>query len=285
MAECDLRAEMPADMVAWENMPSVGREIWGESPATSLKLLILSDLHVEFAPFEPEPAAADVIILAGDIHIGRKGLEWAQRAFADKPVIYVLGNHEYYGASYPKHVNALKAAARGSNVYVLENDNVTIDGVRFLGCTLWTDFALFGDPRIAGYEATQKMTDFKRIRMSENYRKMRSIDAALINKRSRDWLKQQLALDVGTTVVVTHHAPSARSLPECYENDILAAAYVSHCDELVASSGAALWVHGHLHSQSDYLIGSTRVVCNPRGYPDEKNEDFVPGLLVEVAGN
>ena len=83
-------------------------------------------------------------------------------------------------------------------------------------------------------------------------------------------------------MVITHHAPSIGSVPRDFHRNPVSAAYASNLDELVEQSGAALWVHGHLHSQSDYRIGNTRVVCNPRGYPDERNPAFVPDLVIEI---
>ncbi len=107
-----------------------------------MRLLLLSDLHREFGDIDIPENSADVIVLAGDIDIGTRGVGWAKRVF-DKPVVYVGGNHENYGHSVPAFGQKLRDAAEGSNVRFLENDSVIINGVRFLGCTLWTDFAPF----------------------------------------------------------------------------------------------------------------------------------------------
>jgi len=248
-----------------------------------MKIYILSDIHIEFGPFNPPTIDADVIILAGDIHIKNKGLLWAKEKFKDKPVLYILGNHEYYGEALPKHLEKLKKESEGTNINILENESVKIDGVNFLCYTLWTDFKLFGDPHIAGYEATRAMTDYKRIRVNPSYRKLRSIDTSGLHYRSIDWLKNEIERNQkNNLVIVTHHAPSGRSVPEYRKNDILSAAYASNLDDLVASSSAELWIHGHIHTQQDYMIGKTRVVCNPRGYTDEPNVAFIPSLVIEI---
>jgi predicted phosphodiesterase len=250
-----------------------------------MKLHILNDLHVEFDTFAPPETDADVVVLAGDIHVGTKGISWASTVFPDKPVLYILGNHEYYGKAYPKHVDDLKALAKGTNIHILENDSLTIDNYTFLGCTLWTDFKLLGDPRIAGFQATQVMNDYRKIRLSPQYRKLRSIDTVVIHNRSLAWLHQEiepLKARSAKTIIITHHAPSKNSLPDDRQEEIFSAAYASSLDDFVAASGASLWVHGHIHHQQDYALGQTRVVSNPRGYPDERNAQFLPNLVVEI---
>ena len=94
---------------------------------------------------------ADAVVLAGDVNLGTKGIEWIKAKIQNKPVIYVLGNHEYYKGAYPKTLNKIMEAAKNSNVFVLEDSSVDINGVRFHGSTLWTDFSLFGDPRYYGF--------------------------------------------------------------------------------------------------------------------------------------
>lgn len=109
-----------------------------------MKALILSDLHLEFAPFEPAPDLEfDVVILAGDIHSpAKRAVQWAADTFRGKSVVYLPGNHEYYDGRLDTTLAEARRAADGSNVHVLDGDELVIDGVRFLGATLWTDFAL-----------------------------------------------------------------------------------------------------------------------------------------------
>lgn len=248
-----------------------------------MRIRLLSDLHLEFESFRYEHQGEDVVVLAGDIDVKGKALAWAKESLAQVPVLYVLGNHDFYGKAYPRLLDTLKAEAAGSNVSVLENDVVTIEGTNFFGCTLWTDFALHGDPRIYGAHCQSVMTDFKRIRFSNNFSKLRSVDVAGIHRTSRAWLDQALAARAGErNVVITHHAPSARSLPEAFFEDDASAAYASALDEMVERHAPALWLHGHEHASADYRIGACRVVTNARGYPDEPNAAFDPNLVVEI---
>lgn len=248
-----------------------------------MRLHILSDLHLEFAPFTPPATNADAVILAGDISTGRNGLKWAMATFPDRPVIYVLGNHEFYGQKLQKLIQELRAVARGSNVHVLEDECLTLDDVTFLGATLWTDFALSGDPVMAEVVAQTSMSDYRRIRTLPDYRRLRPSDTRRIHVRSRCWLEEQtLALRGRKVVVVTHHAPSIRSIPSRYEGDPCNPAFASELAPFVEKSGARLWIHGHIHSPSDYRLGATRILANPRGYPTESKLGFNPALVVEV---
>ncbi len=247
-----------------------------------MKLQLFSDLHLEFDAFEARIDNTDVAVFAGDIHVGIKGIEWLQRFKMDTPIIYVLGNHEYYKQTYPKLINKIKEATTQSNIHILENECVSIDGVTFHGCTLWTDFELFGDPRVAGYECQNVMTDYKKIRKLPGYSKLRAIDVSMIHHRSKNWLSESLKKSSGPNVVVTHHGPSLRSVPAKYKNDIVTSAYVSALDEFIREHSPDLWLHGHLHISSDYHIDHCRVVCNPRGYPGEFNPDFENEKLIEI---
>jgi hypothetical protein len=139
-----------------------------------MRIHILSDLHLEFAPFEVNDVGAEVVVFAGDIHTGKNGIKWILQATVDRPAVYVLGNHEFYGQKIPKLISEIKEAAQGTNVHVLENDKVEIGEVVFLGATLWTDFTLNGDPVLAEVAAQTGMTDFRRIRVTPSYRRGRT---------------------------------------------------------------------------------------------------------------
>ena len=250
-----------------------------------MRLHVLSDLHLEFAPFDPPAVEADVVVLAGDLAPGLRGLEWAAARWPERPLVIVPGNHEFYGHTYPALVRKLvaRAAALRGDVHVLSDAAAVVGGVRFLGATLWTDFRVFGDPAAGMAAAQLQMTDFRRIRVEPTYSTARPPDTARWHARSVAWLRGALAEPHDApTVVVTHHAPSRRSLNPLYA-DPVASAYASALDALVEGSGARLWVHGHTHHCVDYRVGDTRVLSNQRGYPDEPVGGFDPALVVDLS--
>ena len=252
-----------------------------------MRILLMSDLHLEFHALERPAVDVDVVVLAGDIHVGSAGLEWALATFGDTPVVYVLGNHEYYGGSFHRLALELAARAEGTNVHVLERRAVEIQGVRFLGCTLWTDLAMFGDAFDAPALVQECMNDYHMIRAGmDGQRVLTPVETLGSHARSRKWLETELRKHRRQkTVVVTHHAPSIESIQEEDRDDAMCCAYASPLDAFVAASGAALWVHGHVHESVDYRLGGTRVVANARGYPPQysrSNPSFVPGLVLEI---
>jgi len=248
-----------------------------------MKIRVLSDLHVEFESLEIDFSDCDLVVLAGDIHVKDKGLNWIQSQITDKPVLYVLGNHEFYGKAYPKLINFLKEQTKNTNIHILEKDVFSFGGVNFLGCTLWTNFELFGDPRLSGYQCQQVMTDFKKIRLSPKYSKLRSIDVASIHRQSANWLLKKLKeLHGQKNIVISHHAPSINSVPEQFQNDVISASYASDLSKLILEGKPDYWIHGHTHESSFYKIGSCTVVCNPKGYPDDANHEFDKNYTIEL---
>lgn len=252
-----------------------------------MRLNVLSDLHIGVAGFGRPRNDADVVILAGDIARPRQAIDWALGF--DKPVLYVAGNHEFYGGSIEGTVAELKALAAGTHVRVLDDDEVVIDGVRFLGSTLWTDFKLFGEGAAqaeALAEAQRLIRDFSRIRDADGTPFTPQASAALF-ERNAAWLDARLGEPhAGPTVVITHHAPSALSVHPRFAGSPLNTCFVSRAEWLAAGGRARVWIHGHTHDSFDYDLDGTRVVCNPRGYAKNgvnENAHFDPGLLVEVA--
>lgn len=251
-----------------------------------MKIKILSDIHLEFGLQNFDISNCDLVILAGDIHIGMKGLEWISSMIKNIPVIYVLGNHEYYKNAYPKLLVELKTAASASNIHILENDSIELNGITFHGCTLWTDFELYGDPLLTGFECELKMNDYYQIRKSPSYSKLKAIDTLTMHRISKKWLKKSLnESKTEQNVVITHHAPSIKSIAAKYRNDIVSAAFASNLDDFILETKPNLWIHGHVHEVFDYNIGSTRVICNPTGYPHETVENFQTEFFIKLANN
>lgn len=172
---------------------------------------------------------------------------------------------------------------------VLENTKRIYEGVHFLGCTLWTDFNLFGEGAsvLARMDAQTKMNDYRVIRVSDRYRRLRPDDTHYYFQQSLSFLKRELAEPFdGPTVVITHHAPSMRSISQRYRMDPLTPAYASNLDDLMGPH-INLWIHGHVHHSNDDDCHGTRVVSNPRGYQEPHqgtsgNPDFVPCLTIEI---
>jgi len=273
-----------------------------------MKLLILSDLHLEFVPFEPAADLVfDAVVLAGDIDSpARWAIRWAKERFPGKPVVYVPGNHEYYDGHLDKTLAEARNAAEGSHVHLLDGDELVIDGVRFLGATLWTDFAIaieapegrVSDVPWAMKQATNVLNDYALIHTFDETaepgslrhqqgRKLQAADTLRIHQIQRAWLQAKLAEPFdGRTVVVTHHAPHRGSLSAQYADDWVSGAFVSELPDDFFEV-PVLWVHGHTHQSFDYRVRACRVVCNPRGYVRRmsgqiENKDFDPGRVVDL---
>lgn len=248
-----------------------------------MKIQIISDLHQEFGLSDLSFDNADVVVLAGDINLGTKGIEWIKTKIPDKPVIYVLGNHEYYKGSYPKTLNKIKETSKNTNVHVLEDSFVDIENIRFHGATLWTDFSIFGDPRYYGMTCQSVMNDYKKITRDPSYSKMRSIDTFKIHQFSKQWLKESLENSKGMKdIVVTHHAPSLQSVTEHFKKDPVTSAYASNLEDFISEHQPLYWIHGHIHTPTRYKIGETEIICNPHGYITEKYNGYDKELIIEI---
>ena len=270
-----------------------------------MKLWILSDLHREFPRYRqdvPRPYPDhDVVVLAGDIdNTPSRAIEWAAETF-DKPIIYVAGNHEFYGTILKDEIIAGMETAARLGVHYLENRAVEIDGVRFFGCTLWSDFALHGEMTvpIAMAAAKRGLNDFSQImferddvgrsppelrRSPRMPLRFQPAHARGLHQESRVWLEESLppAADAsGKIVVVTHNAPHKGSVQPQFEGDALSPCFVNHLPEVFQRHHIDLWVHGHCHGTQDYKVGETRVVENSYGYGME-DPAFRWDLVIEV---
>ena len=247
-----------------------------------MRLHILSDLHLEFAHWTPPAVDADLVILAGDVHVGTAGVAWAAAAFGGRPVVYVPGNHESYGEALPRHLHALRRAAAGTSVKVLDRQALALPDLRVLGCTLWTDFELNGDRRAAMDMAADTMWDYQQITVAPRDRTLQPADTLRWHRKARAWLAAELPGDGRPTVVVSHHAPSGGSVSDAPVDRPYAPAYASDLEELMGTGGPALWVHGHTHRSRDDVVGATRIISNPRGYPDQRGTGWAPGLVIDI---
>ncbi|WP_027867706.1 metallophosphoesterase [Massilia timonae] len=259
-----------------------------------MKLLVLSDLHLEVwcdqvPKIDISLSQPDVVILAGDIHTKFRAPSWASEIFSGLPVVYVAGNHEFYGETIEKTGEAIaRECICYPNIHYLNCGEYIYSGVRFLGATLWTDFALFNPDRrwSAMLDARTAMNDYQRIKVaSAGYRKLHPQDTARLHAAQRAWLKGKLDEPfTGPTIVVTHMAPSMCSISSKYVADPLSAAFASNMEDLIVK--ADVWIHGHTHNSSNYDVEGCRVVSNPLGYPMQnghpENEEFDPNFIVHL---
>jgi hypothetical protein len=251
----------------------------------TVRLHVLSDLHLERAPFQLGDVDADVIVLAGDVARGTAGVRWARRWAQERPVLYVAGNHEFYGHAMPGLIDELRRAAAGSSVRVLENDEVALGGVRFLGCTLWSDFDFDGPERRgdAMRLCERVVNDYEHITFGPGCRTLAARDTRMRHLSSRRWLGVRLAQPHrGPTVIVTHHAPLIRTRPPEPALRALAGAFASDVTGLMGGDRVALWIFGHTHRVADLGVRGTRIISNPRGYPRQPVAGFDPGRVVEL---
>ncbi len=248
-----------------------------------MKILLLSDIHNEFGVLTDEPIQtdADVVVLAGDIDNGNHGANWARKVFS-KPIIYVAGNHEYYNRITMSAVtNGLRGHCKRWGVHYLHNKTVGFENVRFIGTTLWTDYDLYRRRRESMIVARQQMNDYRYI-YTDHGVALTPEDTIEFFEKSVNFLVNELEKPFGgKTVIVTHHAPSKKSIAKEFTGSALNPAYSSNLEYLMEIYKPALWCHGHTHASVDYVHDQTRVVANPRGYRNE-NKDFNVNLIIEV---
>lgn len=282
-----------------------------------MKIQIVSDLHLEFSDiFIKNENGADVLILSGDIMVAndlyesplpstpylpneidyttKKGRAARYRDFLNrcsfqfKDVIVVMGNHEFYHGRWHASVQWMRdECSRFPNVHFLENDTKDIGDVRFIGGTLWTDMNKF-DP-LTLHAVRDMMNDFKLIRNDQTgFTPLKPADTADRHRKTLQYFKFCLeGMPNSKFVVVSHHTPSFQSCAPQYSHDhIMNGAYHSDLSEFILDHPQIkLWTHGHTHHAFDYMIGETRVVCNPRGYESynwTEQTGWDPNKIVEV---
>ena len=281
-----------------------------------MKIKLVSDLHLEFADINiKNDEGCDVLILSGDIMVaedlynhpetdygmysnvnlqdlGRRQLtalrfrDFLKRVSFQFPhVIYVAGNHEFYHGKWMRTLDVLhEECAKFPNVYFLECESKKIDDVTFIGGTLWTDMNK-GDP-LTLHAVRDMINDFRVIRKEfEGYTSLKPVDTCVRHKRMLQYIQTMIeGKNDEKFVVVGHHAPSKLSTHEKYKNDYLMnGAYSSNLEEyIIDHPQIKLWTHGHTHHPFDYVIGETRIVCNPRGYDGHEETEWNPNIVLEV---
>ena len=248
-----------------------------------MKVQILSDLHIDSYARQSHPIGhipktdADVILVAGDTANSDSGMPWLQEQAKrlQVPLVTIAGNHEYFNEDVLHFDHKLATwdnydSISRQGVRILQCQHLDIGEIRILGCTLWTDYQYQANEDTMA-AARRFMRDYKQIYVGEA---LFSPEASMqIHAKHRQWLQQALisAHQLGKkTVVMSHHSISALSVSEKYANLPSNAAFVSDLSSWMQENWApALWVHGHTHEAFDYRIGNTRVIVNPRAYPNE----------------
>jgi len=230
----------------------------------------MSDLHVDDAPYAlPDtPADVNVIIIAGDVADGHhRSIRWLREHAVPKglPVIYVLGNHDYYGGDIRDDADDWYRSA-GITLLHAKRPMVEIHGIRFIGCTLWTDYAVSDDLVAAMWWAKMSMPDFSNI--DYDMRRLVPKDLLTIHRNHLGLLAGLLTEyeESRRTVVVTHHAPHPASLNGGRARDPSDGSFASDLTSVIEVGRPELWIHGHVHQSRNYRAGRTRMICNPRGY-------------------
>lgn len=249
-----------------------------------MKIRYFGDLHREFTNYQPKfipSIGEDFVALAGDIGVGIEGITWAKKAFADRLVIYVLGNHEFYQQDFDKLITKARRHAERSNVRLLEKEQVRIGNLRIAGCTLWTDFRCFGEEKrvIAERAALETMADFELIRRKDLPLTPNAM--AIRCMTSRTWLEETIAASATPVLVVTHHAPSLVTMNPNFHGDISNAAFHNSFDELFKPPVRA-WIHGHNHYCWQKEVNGIPLVTNQCGYPREITGDFSWDRVIEL---
>lgn len=259
-----------------------------------MKILAMSDLHLEFdegffdrlgnpVVFDPDISGVDVLVLAGDIHVGTSAIDFIKKcAKVVGHVIYVLGNHEFYHHDLNNLEDNIRSGlADVPNVHLLERQSIIIDGVRFLGTTLWTDFG-GGNPMLM-MVAGNRMNDYALIK--NEGRRILPRDIYDIHCLSVDWLRQELEKPFdGKTVVVTHHLPDRQAVHANWRraaDDLSYSYFCTDCLDLFTK--VDLWIFGHQHESIRTKVDRTLLMSNPRGYmPYALNDGFDVYATVEL---
>lgn len=241
-----------------------------------MNIRLLSDLHIEFKDYPVDKLYSDsdtILILAGDIGLLKHAIlfEFIENLSQQfYKIIYIAGNHEFYSSVLYGAFDKFKASiSHLENVHCLEKETLVVDDILFIGATTWTSFR--GGNPITMMQIGNGLNDYRKIRHGKvGYRKIIPTDILHENQKARNFIFNTLekkSARYRKTVVITHHAPSYKSLPEKWKYDSLNDAFVDNLDVEILKYNPHMWLHGHIHESMDYMLGDTRIVANPKGYP------------------
>lgn len=253
-----------------------------------VRIQLMSDLHLDTytGPYAGSARIlrhpdADLVVVAGDIGDGPSRLGQLRKMLGAGPIVMVAGNHDVMGLWWHSSIEVLKAEAEKHDIVLLENEEWQFKGIRFLGCTLWTDFEIYGLHNFA--ELTRRvpecLPEYGAIAVANaaapdfsspgGARLLRPSDVIDRHHASRAWLHEKLqTMDDQATVVLTHHLPHKKSVHPQYHGAASTGGFASNCEELFYQPcNPVYWFHGHTHHCVEYLEYRTTVVCRPMGYP------------------
>lgn len=251
----------------------------------------VSDLHIAKGEIvEPLPLCADVLVLAGDVIEGASNVQAIAAAAknyieACRPVLFVAGNHEFFGSIYAQAIRSLHRECAKLGITFLHNRALTIEGVDFFGATLWTSFVLPGMSDKRGNISTGAhfMPEYRMCWTDKRGGQPLSPDYTIrAHNKSRRLLEKFLFLKSNRPkCVITHHAPSLQGVAPRYRGSTTTAAFVTNMEPMIAQHGPHVWVFGHTHFHVDKMLMRTRLFSNPRGYTSQR-EDFKPSKTVRI---
>lgn len=259
-----------------------------------MKIHLISDLHGEYANYKhPAPSAADIVVALGDIHTKKRTIPYLQTLFPNHPVIFVPGNHDYYGGQTSNYQADWKEQAEKTNGHItllIKGHSTTIQNITFIGATLWSNLDLFGRGHYIDNQAAAEdrqyasVRDFKKIRTGPPnvFHKFTGRDYLSLHNEDLRGIHQSLQKAFGKKVLLTHHLPSAAIYNQYTSHHPHLDHYdASNLDELVQQFDAAL--HGHVHTTLNYQIGNTPTWVNAYGGDNEdQNPKFSPNLLIDI---
>jgi predicted phosphodiesterase len=259
-----------------------------------MKLRICSDLHLEGDLSYKLPVMNgeedQILLLAGDIVPVKLFLEYGDEiSFLHdvnerfKSIIYIPGNHEYYGGDIQTAVSLMQEQIEKEKLYnikFINNSVVDLEGVKLIASCLWTDMER--DP-VSMMNYWSLMGDYHAIKNGTKGLRPAHIQREFMI--SEFFIKEELSKD---SIVITHHSPSYKGVARKFQGDVLNLFFHNKLDDLIYYREPKLWIHGHTHTPLDYTIGETRILCNPKGYSSQfkkdeyENDQFDPFLVVEV---